>query len=97
MGNSAHDVLLGRDHPVVKAWITGRSILYQANSSPRALVAITMAQARCWKRKKKKIFYLMLEVELAQSNCQSLVASNLKKAWLLLTTPCIIKISLVLR
>ena len=23
VGNSAHDVLLGRDHPVVKAWITG--------------------------------------------------------------------------
>ena len=97
MGNSAHDILLGRDHPVVKAWITGRSILYQANSSPRALAAITRAQSQVLEKEEKENIYLMLEMELAQSNCQSLVASNLKKPWLLLTTPCMIKISLVLR
>ena len=54
VGNSAHDVLLGRDHPVVKAWITGRSILYQANSSPRALAAITRAQSQVLEKEEKE-------------------------------------------
>ena len=52
VGKDAHKILLGRDHPVVKAWITGRSELYQANSSPIALAAMTrtQSQAKCCSR-----------------------------------------------
>ena len=46
VGKDAHKILLGRDHPVVKAWITGRSVLYQANSSPIALAAMTRTQSQ---------------------------------------------------
>ena len=46
VGKDAHKILLGRDCSVVKAWITGRPVLYQANSSPIALAAMTRTQSQ---------------------------------------------------
>ena len=46
VGKDAHKILLGRDYSVVKVWITGRSVLYQANSSPIALAAMTRTQSQ---------------------------------------------------
>ena len=54
VGKDAHKILLGRDHPVVKAWITGRYVLYQANSSPIALAAMTRTQSQAVEEKERE-------------------------------------------
>ena len=54
VGKDAHKILLGRDHPVVKAWITGRSVLYQANSSPIALAVMTRTQSQAVEEKERE-------------------------------------------
>ena len=47
-------ILLGRDHPCVKAWITRKPIT-EADEVPVPLAAITRAQSQAWRSRKSLI------------------------------------------